>query len=155
MHAQGLMGITLPEADGGVGGSLMDAVIASRRLPPPARAQPTVVQFGNFRPDPCVWRNTPRRRRRSAAQAAPGRRHGDQPRMSEPDAGSAVTDLVTSARQDGAHYIVNGSKVFSTFSPDAEIFLVYLRYGPGLGGIGSVIVERGAPGFTIGCHRAS
>src|SRR5215475_3162689 len=70
--------------------------------------------------------------------------------MSEPDAGSAVTDLVTSARQDGAHYVINGSKVFSTFSPDAEIFLVYLRYGPGLGGIGSVIVERGTPGFTIG-----
>jgi alkylation response protein AidB-like acyl-CoA dehydrogenase len=70
--------------------------------------------------------------------------------MSEPDAGSAVTDLVTSARQDGTHYVINGSKVFSTFSPDAEIFLVYLRYGPGLGGIGSVIVERGTPGFSIG-----
>src|SRR5262249_3616918 len=44
----------------------------------------------------------------------------------------------------------NGSKVFSTFSPDAAIFLIYVRYGPGVGGIGSVIVERGAPGFRIG-----
>ena len=70
--------------------------------------------------------------------------------ITEPDAGSAATDLKTSAKPDGSHYIINGSKVFSTFSPDAAIFLVYVRYGPGLGGIGSVIVERDAPGFTIG-----
>ena len=59
--------------------------------------------------------------------------------MTEPDAGSAVTDLKTSAQPDGAHYVINGSKVFSTFSPDAQIFLVYVRFGPGLGGIGSVL----------------
>jgi alkylation response protein AidB-like acyl-CoA dehydrogenase len=54
--------------------------------------------------------------------------------MTEPDAGSAVTDLVTSARSEGTGYVINGTKVFSTFSPDAAIFLVYVRYGPGLGG---------------------
>jgi alkylation response protein AidB-like acyl-CoA dehydrogenase len=70
--------------------------------------------------------------------------------MTEPDAGSAATDLATTARPDGSHYILNGTKVFSTFSPDAAIFLIYVRYGPGVGGIGSVIVERGAPGFRIG-----
>ena len=70
--------------------------------------------------------------------------------MSEPDAGSAVTDLKTSAKPDGKSYIVNGTKVFSTFSPEAAVFLVYVRYGPGVGGIGSVLVERGTPGFTIG-----
>ena len=70
--------------------------------------------------------------------------------MSEPDAGSAVTELKTSAKPDGTHYVINGTKVFSTFSPDAAIFLVYVRYGPGVGGIGSVLVERGTPGFTIG-----
>ena len=40
--------------------------------------------------------------------------------------------------------------MFSTFSPEAAVFLVYVRYGPGVGGIGSVLVERGTPGFTIG-----
>ena len=40
--------------------------------------------------------------------------------------------------------------MFSTFSPDAAMFLVYVRYGPGVGGIGSVLVERGTPGFAIG-----
>src|SRR5260370_23161926 len=70
--------------------------------------------------------------------------------MTEPDAGSAVTDLATSARPDGSSFLIDGTKVFSTFSPDAAIFLIYVRYGPGLGGIGSLIVERGTPGFSIG-----
>jgi alkylation response protein AidB-like acyl-CoA dehydrogenase len=70
--------------------------------------------------------------------------------MTEPDAGSAVTDLKTTAVADGSDYVINGSKVFSTFSPDARIFLVYLRFGPGVAGIGSIIVERCTPGFTIG-----
>jgi alkylation response protein AidB-like acyl-CoA dehydrogenase len=70
--------------------------------------------------------------------------------MSEPGAGSAATELVTSARADGDGYVLNGSKVFSTNSPDANLFLVYVRFGPGLDGIGSVVVERGTPGFEIG-----
>jgi hypothetical protein len=65
-----------------------------------------------------------------------------------------VTDLKTTARPDGSHFLVNGSKVFSTFSPEAQIFLVYVRFGPGLGGIGSVLIERGTPGFTIGTPSA-
>jgi alkylation response protein AidB-like acyl-CoA dehydrogenase len=70
--------------------------------------------------------------------------------MSEPDAGSAVTELKTSAILDGDHYVINGSKVFSTHSPEAELFLIYVRFGPGLDGIGSVLVERGTPGFQVG-----
>lgn len=70
--------------------------------------------------------------------------------MSEPDAGSAVTELMTSAVKDGDHYVINGSKVFSTHSPDASLFLVYVRFGPGLDGIGSVLIERDTPGFQVG-----
>jgi len=70
--------------------------------------------------------------------------------MSEPCAGSAATDLRTAARLHDGHCIVNGTKVFSTFSPDAAVFLIYCRFGPGTGGIGSVIVPRDAPGFRIG-----
>src|SRR5258707_5785007 len=70
--------------------------------------------------------------------------------ISEHDAGSAATDHKTSTKPDGSHYVINGSKVFSTFSPDAAIFLIYVRYGPGLAGIGSVIAERDTPGFKIG-----
>src|SRR5437868_8064700 len=113
MHAQGLMGITIPEADGGVGGSLMDAVIAIEQVAAVCPRSADVVQFGNFGPI-----------RTFAEYATPAQKKRWLPRilagemvislgMSEPDAGSAVTDLVTNAKQDGAHYVTNGSKVLS------------------------------------------
>jgi len=150
MHAQGLMGITLPEADGGVGGTLMDAVIAIEQVAAVCPRSADVVQFGNFGPIRTFAEYaTPAQKERWLGPLLKGEMVISLG-MTEPDAGSALTDLVTNARRDGDAYVVNGSKVFSTFSPDAQIFLVYLRYGPGLDGIGSVLVERGTPGFTIG-----
>src|SRR3546814_9397170 len=70
--------------------------------------------------------------------------------MTEPQAGSAVTELSTSATREGDEVVINGSKIFSTHSPEAGVFLVYVRFGPGTGGIGSVLIERGTPGFTVG-----
>jgi hypothetical protein len=61
-----------------------------------------------------------------------------------------VTDLRTTAVRDGESFVINGAKVFSTHSPDASVFLVYVRFGPGVGGIGSVLVERDTEGFTVG-----
>jgi alkylation response protein AidB-like acyl-CoA dehydrogenase len=150
MSQQGLMGITIDEKDGGVGGTLMDAVIAIEQVAAVCPRSADVVQFGNFGPIRTFAEyGTPQQK----AKWLPALLAGDMVMslgMSEPDAGSAVTDLKTSARPDGTHYVVNGTKVFSTFSPDAAIFLIYVRYGPGLSGIGSVIVERGTPGFKIG-----
>ena len=149
MAKQGLMGIALPESDGGQGGTLMDAVIAIEQVAAVCPRSADVVQFGNFGPIRVFAEyGTEVQKKRWLGELLAGRMVMSLG-MTEPDAGSAVTDLKTSARPDGSHYIINGSKVFSTFSPDAQIFLVYVRYGPGLGGIGSVLIERGAPGFTI------
>ena len=150
MSRQGLMGITLPEADGGQGGSLMDAVIAIEQVALVCPRSADVVQSGSFGPI-----------RTFAEYASPSLKNSYLPDllagrtvmslgMSEPDAGSAVTDLKTTAKPEGAHYVINGTKVFSTFSPDATVFLVYARFGPGIGGIGSVVVARDTPGFRIG-----
>jgi alkylation response protein AidB-like acyl-CoA dehydrogenase len=150
MSAQGLMGITIAEADGGQGGTLTDAVIAIEQVASVCPRSADVIQFGNFGPIRTFAEYG------SAAQKArwlPDLLAGRAVMslgMSEPEAGSAATDLATSARADGAHFVINGTKVFSTFSPDAALFLIYVRFGPGVGGIGSVLVERGAPGFHIG-----
>lgn len=150
MSAQGLMGITIAEADGGQGGSLMDAVIAIEQVAAVCPRSADVIQFGNFGPIRTFAEyGTPEQKARWLPALLSGQAVMSLG-MSEPEAGSAVTDLKTTARRDGAHYVINGTKVFSTFSPDAAIFLIYVRYGPGLDGIGSVIVERGTPGFTIG-----
>jgi alkylation response protein AidB-like acyl-CoA dehydrogenase len=150
MARQGLMGITIAEADGGVGGTLMDAVIAIEQVAGVCPRSADVVQFGNFGP---IRTFAEYGRQAQKARWLPELLAGRMVMslgMSEPGAGSAVTDLVTSATTDGSHYVLNGTKVFSTFSPDAAIFLIYVRYGPGLSGIGSVIVERDTPGFRIG-----
>jgi alkylation response protein AidB-like acyl-CoA dehydrogenase len=150
MSKQGLMGISLPEADGGLGGSLMDAVIAIEQVAAVCPRSADVVQFGNFGPIRTFAEyGSPQQKARWLPDLLQGRMVMSLG-ISEPDAGSAATDLKTSATADGTQYRINGSKVFSTFSPDAAIFLVYVRFGPGVGGIGSVIVERDTPGFTIG-----
>jgi len=150
MAKQGLLGITLPESEGGQGGTLTDAVIAIEQVAAVCPRSADVVQFGNFGPIRTFAEyGTPAQKSRWLSDLLAGRIVMSLG-MTEPDAGSAVTDLRTSAQADGAQYVVNGSKVFSTFSPEAQIFLIYVRFGPGLDGIGSVIVERGTPGFAIG-----
>ncbi|HXF86815.1 MAG TPA: acyl-CoA dehydrogenase family protein [Xanthobacteraceae bacterium] len=150
MSRQGLMGITIAEADGGVGGTLMDAVIAIEQIAAVCPRSADVVQFGNFGPIRTFAEyGTPQQKKKWLPKLLAGDMVMSLG-MTEPDAGSAVTDLKTTATPDGAHYVINGTKVFSTFSPDAAIFLIYVRFGPGTSGIGSVIVERDTPGFKIG-----
>lgn len=146
----GMLGITLKPEDGGIGGTLMDAVITIQELAMVCPKSADVVQAGNFGPIRTFAEYaTPEQKARFLPDILAGRALISLG-MSEPDAGSAVTELKTSAREEGDGYIVNGSKVFSTHSPEANLFLIYVRFGPGLGGIGSVLVERGTPGFTVG-----
>ena len=70
--------------------------------------------------------------------------------MTEPNAGSAVTDLTTKAVQDGKGFRVSGSKVFTSNSPVADIFLIYVSYHVGIIGFGSVIMDTSMPGFSKG-----
>src|SRR5438552_5660700 len=117
MSAQGLMGITIPEADGGIGGTLMDAVIAIEQVALVCPRSADVVQFGNFGPIRTFAEYaTPEQK----ARWLPGLITGNiviSLGMTEPEAGSAVTDLATTARPDGSNFVLNGTKVFSTFSP--------------------------------------
>lgn len=147
---QGLLGIAFPEEDMGQGGTLMHAVLAIEQIALICPKSADIVQAGNFGPiRTFVEYATPEQKKRFLPDLLAGKKLISLG-MSEPDAGSAVTELKTSARQDGDHYVINGSKVFSTHSPEAELFLVYVRFGPGVGGIGSVLVERGTPGFVVG-----
>lgn len=150
LSGMGMLGITMKEEDGGVGGTLMDAVITIQELAMVCPKSADVVQAGNFGPIRTFAEfATDDQKQRFLPDLLAGRKLISLG-MSEPDAGSAVTELKTSAKEDGGDYIINGSKVFSTHSPHAGLFLVYVRFGPGTGGIGSVLVERGTPGFTIG-----
>ena len=146
---QGLLGLTIPEADGGQGATLMEAVIAIQEVAKICPKSGDVVQAANFGAIRTFAEYAPRELKQRYLPDLLSGRSLLALAMTEPEAGSAVTDLKTSAIADGDDYLLNGSKVFSTNSPDATAFLVYVRFGAGVGGIGSVIVDRNAPGLTI------
>lgn len=73
--------------------------------------------------------------------------------LTEPDAGSDAASLTTRAVRDGDHYVITGTKRFTTNSPQAGIFTVYARTGrkeDGPRGISAFLVERDTPGITVG-----
>jgi acyl-CoA dehydrogenase len=73
--------------------------------------------------------------------------------LTEPGAGSDAASLTTKATRDGDHYVINGTKRFTTNSPHAGIFTVFARTGAkeqATSGISAFLVERQTPGITIG-----
>ncbi|SNQ49531.1 Acyl-CoA dehydrogenase [Frankia canadensis] len=147
---QGLIGLTVPEADGGQGASLLDAVVAIQEVGQVCPRSADVVQAGNFGPlRTFAEYASAEQKARWLPDLLAGRTLIGLG-MSETEAGSAVTDLRTTATPDGDGYRVDGTKIWSTHSIDATLYLVYVRFGPGVGGIGSVLVERGTPGLTVG-----
>src|SRR5688572_10340119 len=148
MAQAGLLGILLPEEDGGAGGTLMDAVLAIEEIAKYCPRSADVIQEGNFGAIRTLAAfATADQKQRFLAPLLRGE-EVIAVGMTEPDAGSATTDLKTSATPDGEGFRINGSKVFP--NPHADMYLVYVRYGPGVGGIGSVMLRRSAPGFSIG-----
>jgi len=150
MAKQGLLGITIPEADGGQGGTLMDAILAIETVAQSCPRSADVVQAGNFGAIRVLAEyGTADQKKRYLSRLL----SGDGVicvGMTEPEAGSAVTDLKTAAKADGAGYRVSGEKIFTTHAQYADVMVAYVRFGPGVGGIGSVLIERNAQGVKQG-----
>jgi alkylation response protein AidB-like acyl-CoA dehydrogenase len=148
MAKQGLLGITIPEKDGGQGGTLMDAILAIETVALSCPRSADVVQAGNFGAIRVLAEyGTPDQKKRYLERLV----SGDGVicvGMTEPEAGSAVTDLRTTARPEGKGYRVSGEKVFTTHAQYADVMVTYARFGAGVGGIGSLLIERGAKGVS-------
>ncbi len=72
--------------------------------------------------------------------------------LTEPGAGSdALGSMRTTARREGDHYVLNGTKMFITNGPIADVILVYAKTSPerGAHGISAFVVEKGFPGFSV------
>jgi alkylation response protein AidB-like acyl-CoA dehydrogenase len=150
MAQQGLLGITISEKDGGQGGSLMDAVIAIEAISEFCPRSADVVQAGNFGAIRVLAEyGTQDQKQRYLKRLLSGE-GVICVAMTEAEAGSAVTDLKTTATPDRNGYRINGEKVFTTHGPYADVMLAYVRFGSGVGGIGSVLIERGAEGVKQG-----
>ncbi|MEO8508727.1 MAG: acyl-CoA dehydrogenase [Betaproteobacteria bacterium] len=150
MAEQGLLGIAIAEADGGQGGTLMDAVLAIETIAAACPRSADVVQAGNFGAIRTLAQYANAEQKSRLLRPLLDAKRLITVAMTEPEAGSAVTELRTTATPDGDGYRINGSKIFTTHGRHADLFLAYVRFGPGVDGIGSVILERDATGFTTG-----
>jgi len=150
LAGQGLLGLTIPESKGGQGASLLESIVAIQAIAKYDPRSADVIQAGNFGAIRTIAEySTPEQQHKYLAPLLAGEAVVSLG-MTEPGAGSAVTDLVTSAVSDGGDFLVNGTKVFGTHSSEADFYLVYVRFGPGVGGIGSVIIDRDTTGVTVG-----
>ena len=72
--------------------------------------------------------------------------------MTEPGAGSDLKSVRTTARREGDHYVINGSKTFITNGINCELVIVVAKTAPELGakGVSLIVVEEGTPGFSKG-----
>lgn len=72
--------------------------------------------------------------------------------MTEPGSGSDAFALDTTARLEGNHYVLNGTKTFSSNAPFADVFIVFATVDKrkGFMGVTGFIVEKGFPGFRVG-----
>lgn len=148
----GFLGITLPEEVGGGGAPLLDALIVIEEL----AKRNQVASFQVFEGTTGAARvidlhGTPEQRARFLPPIVDGTKTMAVS-ISEPEAGSAATDMTTRAERVGDTYVINGTKRWCSGGGHAELYLVYLRLGdaPGAKGIGAIVVEAGTPGLTYG-----
>ncbi|AFK64605.1 acyl-CoA dehydrogenase [Advenella kashmirensis WT001] len=154
MADQGLLGITIAEADGGLGGTLMDAVIAIQTVASVCPRSADVVQAGNFGAIRVLAEYGSDFQKEKYLKPLLAGKALIAVGMTEPDAGSAVTELKTTATRDGKGWRINGTKIFTTHGPHADFILAYVRFGPGTKGIGSVMIETRAEGMRLGKRSA-
>ena len=71
--------------------------------------------------------------------------------MTEPDSGSDAFSMRTRAERHGDHYVLNGTKLYITNAPVADVVLVFAAHPgrPRLAGISAFLVDKGTPGFTV------
>ena len=150
MGELGLHGITVEEADGGLGLGYLEHVIACEEV---SRASASIGLSYGAHSNLCVnqirrWANAEQK-----AKYLPGLISGEQVgslAMSEAGAGSDVVSMKLRAEAVDGGYRLNGTKFWITNAAYADTLVVYAKTGEGSRGITAFIVEAGTPGFSIG-----
>ena len=148
----GLLGISLPETYGGGGLSSFEAILAIEelaRVSPIAAAPVFETSVGPIRVVHLFGNEE--QKRRFLPLSCTGEKLMAVA-MTEPGAGSALTDLTTRAVLQGDHYVVNGQKRFISGGGHSELYMAYVRLSEvkGWKGIGGLVVEKDAPGLSFG-----
>ena len=148
----GLLQILVPEAYGGPGGTITMACVAKEEVAKYSLSLSGLIggtSIGCVLP--LTHYGTEDQRQRYLPEIAKGRTM-TAIAITEPQTGSDVSGIRTSAKRDGGDYVINGQKVFITSGDIASHILVFARTSEGKGhdGISSIMVPAGSKGLTIG-----
>ncbi len=148
----GFLGMGLPEEYGGGGADLMDSLLVIEELAKENQIAAFQVFEANTGPTRVIDLFGTADQK---AQFLPPVIEGASTiavAISEPDAGSAATDITTRAVLDGDEYVVNGMKRWCSGGGHAEQYLVYVRLTdePGSRAIGALLVDKDTPGVSFG-----
>lgn len=151
MGELGLLGITVEEEWGGTGLGYLEHVVAMEEI---SRASASVGLSYGAHSNLCV-----NQIRRWASDAQKARylpklmsgEHLGSLAMSESGAGSDVVSMKLRAEKKGDRYVLNGTKMWITNAPDADVLVVYAKTEPEAGskGITAFLIERGMKGFSV------
>lgn len=152
MGELGLLGITADEAHGGAGLGYLAHCVAMEEI---SRASASVGLSYGAHSNLCVNQinrnGKPAQKSRYLPKLISGE-HVGALAMSEPGAGSDVVSMKLKADKRGDRYVLNGSKMWITNGPDADVLVVYAKTDPAAGprGITAFLVEKAFPGFSAG-----
>ena len=153
MKSLGLFGFTIPEQYGGLGLTMEEEVMVAFELGQTSPAFRSLIGTNNgIGSQGILMDGTEAQKQYYLPRLAAGELVGSFA-LTEPGSGSDASSLSCTAIRDGDHYLLNGTKRFITNAPEAGIFTVMARTDPankGAGGISAFIVERGAPGLSLG-----
>ena len=150
LGAVGLLGVTVSEDHGGAGMGYLQHVVAMEEI---SRASAAVGLSYGAHSNLCVnqiFRNGDDDQKRRYLPRLTSGEHVGALAMSEPGAGSDVVGMRTRAEKRGDRFVLNGSKMWITNGPDADVLVVYAKTNPDAGprGITAFLIEKGFSGFS-------
>jgi isovaleryl-CoA dehydrogenase len=146
----GLLGLTVPEVQGGAGMGYLAHIVAMEEI---SRASAAVGLSYGAHSNLCVnqisLNATEEQKRRYLPRLLSGE-HVGALAMSEPGAGSDVVSMQLRASRHGEVYVLDGRKMWITNGPEADVLVVYAKTDPEAGarGISAFLIERGFAGFS-------
>ncbi len=151
MGSLGVLGITVPEADGGAGMGYLAHMVAVEEL---SRASAAVGLSYGAHSNLCVNqinRNGSDAQKKKYLPKLISGEHVGALAMSESGAGSDVISMKLRAQEKDGVYLLNGHKMWITNGPDADTLVVYAKTDPQMGsrGVTAFLIEKGMKGFSI------
>lgn len=147
----GILGISYPEEVGGMGGDITHALAAYEELIIAGKSVGTAIGLGThgIGLPPIVRHGTPAQIDAFVRPVLLGEKIAALA-ITEPGGGSDVASLRTTARRDGDHYVVDGSKTFISSGTRADVVTTAVRTGgDGHAGLSLLVIEKGTPGFNV------